>query len=130
MSKLLLIALLSIPVGAQELPEAPRPSRSFWTLAAVDLAATAGDMATTVALVGHTRGCPFEVGNPALYGSKPAAARTIAVMGAITSGAILTSYEMRRHNAHLWRLKLWALPMAYDAYGHTWGTINNLTVCR
>jgi len=130
--KYMIVLLFASVAFAQELPDAPTPiaTKAFWTVIATNAVFTSLDAYTTVAIVGHTVACPYEVGNPELYGHKPTATRTGLVMGALFAASTFTTYELkRRHRAHIWRIPLWELPSGYEAYGHALGGVHNLTHC-
>ena len=130
--KLILVLLVSSAIACAQLPDAPSHvvDRSFWLVTSWNAASTIGDAATTLALVGHTEQCPYEVWSAPLYGRQPQAARTTAVMGGLFAASVVLSYELKRHNAHIWKVQLWTLPQVYMASTHTAGVFNNLKRCH
>jgi hypothetical protein len=131
-----IIALLTCVSFAQTLPDAPSASKKkvadaqFWALTAFNAAATAVDAITTAKLVSHTEACPYEVGTPALYGDRAPDGRVIAVMAAKAGAATLTSYLLKRYNIHVWKIKLWYLPLAFNGYSHAVAAGQNMRNCR
>ena len=116
--------LLAISCAAQTV-DAP-----FLAVTAGNLAATSLDAYTTLALVGHTKSCPYEEWNSDLYGTKPEAPRTIAVMGGFFAASALVSYGFKRHRIRIWKIPLWSAPQAYLAYGHALGAVHNFRFCH
>lgn len=98
---------------AQTLPDAPSVSKkkvadnAFWALTGVHTAAVFADAGTTAVFVGHSTVCAYEVGTPWLYGRKAPDARVYAVMTGEAVAIPLISYLMKKHNVHVWKLKLW-----------------------
>lgn len=123
----------------QELPDAPSYSRTdhtrtadkaFWITTGVYGASIAGDAITTSLWVGRTSGCPREGLAPGLYGTRPASARHSLIMAGEFAIATAASYEFKKHNLRIGKVRLWELPFAARTYAHSYGTINNLAVCR
>lgn len=127
-----IIFMVLVGVSQAQLPENPQPvaDRNFRLLTSVNAAATLGDIVTTSMLVGHTSDCPYEAWSPELYGAKPSATRTSAVMGVLFAGSVALSYELKKHDVHIWKLKLWLAPQAYNTYVHASGAIHNLRTCQ
>jgi hypothetical protein len=44
--------------------------------------------------------------------------------------ASVVSYEFKKHNLHIGRIRLWELPFAARTYAHSQSAINNLAACR
>ena len=44
--------------------------------------------------------------------------------------ASAVGYELKKHNVHIGRVRLWELPFLARTYAHSQGTIHNLTDCR
>ena len=124
---------------SQELPDAPSSSstnrirtadKAFWLSTGVYGASVAGDAITTSLWVGRTSTCPREgvaVGLRGTRASSPRAALTMAGEFVIASVA---SYEFKKHNLHLGKLKLWDLPFVARTYTHSRDTISNIAACR
>jgi len=123
----------------QELPDAPSFSSnhqtrtadmSFWLSNGAYGASIAGDGVTRSLSVGRTSGCPREgiAGGP--HGTRAISARAGLVMAGEFAIASLTSYEFKKNNLHIGRLRLWELPFVSRAYAHTQDIINNVAVCR
>ena len=125
MKQLLLLCVLTASSAAQTTATA-----SFWAVTAGNAAATSFDAYTTIYKVGHTATCPYEEWSPALYGRRPEAPRTIAVMGGLFAASVLVSYGLKRRHAHIWKVPLWAAPQAYLAYGHALGAVHNFRFCH
>ena len=137
-----MLLLFATAAFGQELPDAPSFTQStqtpqtriddkaFWITSGAYGASVAGDAITTSLWVGKTTGCPREVGSPALYGTRPRAARTTLIMAGEFALTTLVSYEFKKHNAHIGKIRLWQLPMLARTYAHGYGTINNIAACR
>lgn len=132
---LLFIITASICWG-QALPDAPSHAtadRNFWTLTAINAGATLADAITTAHFVGHGlpgHACQVESVSPELYGRKPSDARVFAVMGAEAVAASGLSYFLKKKHAHVWKLQLWTVPLAFQAEVHTLGAVHNLRTCQ
>jgi hypothetical protein len=128
------LLLLTRALPAQPLPDAPSAHRvadkQFWTLSLANGGATLADAITTSVLVGHTTSCPYEVWGETLYGRQPEAGRVFAVMGATYVASVASSYYLKKYNVHVWKLKLWTAPQAYNLQGHFRGAVHNLAQCR
>jgi hypothetical protein len=57
----------------------------------------------------------------------PRAALTMAGEFAIAS---IASYEFKKHNFHIEKLRLWELPFLARTYTHSHDTISNIAGCR
>jgi len=131
-----IIALLTCTSFAQTLPDSASASKKktadtqFWALTAINTTATLADAITTAKLLSHTPNCPREVWGETLYGVRANDGEVFALMAAKAGAATLASYFLKRHNIHVWKFKLWTLPLAYNAYGHTWGAAHNMAACR
>ena len=137
-----ILLLFTTAAFGQELPDAPSFTQStqapqvriddkaFWITSGAYGASVAGDAITTSLWVGKTTTCPREVGSPALYGTRPRAARTSLIMAGEFVLTTLVSYEFKKHNAHIGKIRLWQLPMLARTYAHGYETINNIAVCR
>ena len=124
---------------AQELPDAPSASRTsqtrtadnaFWITTGVYGASIAGDAITEALWAGRTAGCPHESLAVGLLGKRPTSARASLIMAGEFAIASVASYEFKKHNLHIGRVRLWELPFAAGTYAHSYSTINNLAVCR
>lgn len=115
--------------SAQELPENPQPvaDRNFWLVTSANAAASAADGFTTIAFA---RNCPYESGNPVLWGRRPTTARESVVMAGLFAASTLASYELKKYNAHIWKLKLWTIPVGHEIVSHSYGTVHNVIYCH
>jgi hypothetical protein len=124
---------------AQDLPDAPSFSRTdqprtadgvFWISTGVYGASIAGDAITEALWVGRTSGCLREGVATGLSGNRPTSARASATMAGEFAIASVVSYEFKKHNLHIGRVRLWELPFAARTYAHSHGTISNPAACR
>lgn len=131
-----IIVLLTCTSFAQTLPDSPSASKKktadtqFWALTAFNTTATLADASTTAKVVSHTPNCSREVWGETLYGVRANDGRVFTVMAAKAGAATLASYFLKRHNIHVWKFKLWSLPLAYNAYGHASAAAHNMVTCR
>lgn len=134
-----MLLLCGAAAFGQELPDAPSFSRTkqtrtadtmFWITTGVYGASIAGDAITRALWVGRTSGCPGEGVATGLSGKRPTSARAGLTMAGEFAIASVISYEFKKHNLHIGKLRLWELPFVARTYAHSQGTINNLTACR
>lgn len=130
-----LLCILTASICWGQLPDAPSvvADRNFWTLTGINAGATLADAITTAHFVGHGlpgHACQVESVSPELYGRKPNDARVFAVMGAEAVAASGLSYFLKKKHAHIWKLQLWTVPLAFQAEVHTIGAIHNLRTCK
>lgn len=124
---------------AQQLPDAPSFSRTsqtrtadkaFWITTGVYGTSIAGDAITEALWVGRTSSCPRDSLVGGLLGRRPTSARASVIMVGEFAIASVASYEFKKHNLHIGRIRLWELPFAAGTYAHSRSTFNNLAVCR
>jgi hypothetical protein len=127
MKLLILLVLLSVPCFANELPIKPetRPhtaDREFWIeVGAMGTAWTIDAVSTHQAIVAHpTR---YEVGL-LNYGSR-SSPKIMGTWAAVDLGAMVISYEWKRHITNRYLHPLWRVPMVISAVGHTHAAIGN-----
>ncbi len=134
-----MLLLCGAAAYGQQLPDAPSFSRTnqprtadtaFWITTGVYGASIAGDAITKALWVGRTSGCPREGVASGLSGKRPTSARASLTMAGEFVIASVVSYEFKKHNLHIGRVRLWELPFVARTYAHSHGTINNLAVCR
>jgi hypothetical protein len=122
---------------SQELPDAPSSSvtnqtrtldRAFWFTTGVYGASVAGDAITTWA--GRTSTCPHQGAAVGLHGTSPSSPRAALTMAGEFAIASVASYEFKKHNLHIGKLRLWELPFVARTYTHSHDTINNIVGCR
>jgi hypothetical protein len=130
--------LLCAAAAGQELPDAPSFSRTnqprtadraFWITTGVYGASVAGDAITQALWVGQSSGCArdrFVAGVPAKRVPSARASLNMAGEFAIAS---LVGYEIKKHNAHIGRIRLWELPFLARTYAHSQNAIHNLGSC-
>ena len=132
-----MLLLCGAAAFGQELPDAPSFSgtsqtrtadRAFWITSGIYGASIAGDAITKALWV--ARSCPVEDVPPAFSGKRPTSARASLTMAGEFAIASVVSYEFKKHNLHIGRVRLWELPFAARTYTHGHGTINNLAGCR
>jgi hypothetical protein len=123
----------------QELPDAPSFSRTnqtrtadmaFWITTGVYGASIAGDAITKAIWVGRSSVCAREGVAGGLSGKRPTSARAGLTMAGEFVIASALSYEFKKHNLHIGRVRMWELPFAARTYAHSRDTISNLAVCR
>lgn len=51
-------------------------------------------------------------------------------MGGTYAASVVASYYLKKHNVHIWKVKLWTVPQIYNAHPHFEGAIHNLRFCR
>ena len=125
--RIAVILVLLSGVAFGQLPDAPKVAdKSFWAVTAFSGAATAADAYTTANFGPR---CPYESGNPGLYGVYPTAKRVTLVMGGLFAASAGASYVLKRHHARLWKVPLWPAPELYLAYGHAAGAASNARNC-
>jgi hypothetical protein len=126
----------AVAVG-QELPDAPSYSRygesrtgdrAFWIAAGAYGASVAGDAITKSLWVGQSSGCSDV--SPGVSGRSPRSARAGLLMIGEFAVASIASYEFKKHNLHIGKLRLWELPFVTRTYTHSRGIIHNLSTCR
>jgi hypothetical protein len=124
---------------AQELPDAPSFSspnqprtadKAFWVSTGVYGASLAGDVITTSLWVGRTSSCPRDGVAAGLHGAPPSSPRAALMMVGEFAIATVASYEFKKHNLHIGKVRLWELPFVARTYAHSHDTINNIAVCR
>ena len=122
----------------QELPDAPSFSsgnqartadKVFWLTTGVYGASVVGDAITTSLWVGRTSTCPREGIAGGLRGAHPSSPRAGLMMGGEFVIATVASYELKKHNVHIGKLRLWELPFVARTYTHSHDTLNNLAAC-
>lgn len=102
--------------------------RNFWLLTAVNATLFIGDGVTSMNMIGR-HSCPFEVGSPELYGRRPETDRVAGFMALQFMGSELFAYQFKKHRIHIWKVRLWTLPLAFEIGSHGQGFIHNLAVC-
>ena len=121
----------------QELPDAPSFSsgnqartadKVFWLTTGVYGASVAGDAITTWA--GRTSTCPHEGAAVGLHGTHPSSPRAALTMAGEFAIASVASYEFKKHNLPIGKLRLWELPFVARTYTHSHDTISNIAGCR
>jgi hypothetical protein len=139
MRTLVTMLLLCGTAFSQELPDAPSFSTSnqtrtadkaFWLTTGVYGASVAGDAITTSLWVGRTSACPREGVAVGLHGTRPVSPRAALTMAGEFVIASVASYEFKKHNLHIGKLRLWELPFVARTYTHSHDTINNIAACR
>jgi hypothetical protein len=139
MRTLVTMLLLCGAAFSQELPDAPSSSttnqirtadKAFWLSTGVYGASVAGDAITTSLWVGRTSTCPREGVAVGLHGTRASSPRAALTMAGEFVIASVASYEFKKHNLHLGKLKLWDLPFVARTYTHSHDTINNIAACR
>jgi len=134
-----MLLLCGAAAFAQELPDAPSFSRTgqprtadraFWISTGVFGASIAGDAITEALWVGRTSGCPREGVAVGLSVNRPTSARASVTRAGEFAIASVVSYEFKKHNLHIGRVRLWELPFAARTYAHSQSTFNNLAACR
>ena len=134
-----MLLLCGATAFGQELPDAPSFSStnqtrtadmSFWLSTGAYGASIAGDAVTRSLWVGRTSSCPREGIAGGLHGTRPTSARAGLVMAGEFAIASLASYEFKKHNLHIGKLRLWELPLVSRTYVHSHDIINNLGACR
>jgi hypothetical protein len=124
---------------SQELPDAPSFSatnqtrtldRAYWLTTGVYGASVAGDAITTSLWLGRTSTCPHEGAAVGLHGTHPSSPRAALTMTGEFAIASVVSYEFKKHNLHIGKLRLWELPFVARAYTHSHNTISNISGCR
>jgi hypothetical protein len=123
----------------QDLPDAPSFSRTnqsrtvdkaFWITAGVYGASIAGDAITKSLWVGQSSTCSIDGVPSGLARRTPTSARAGLMMAGEFAIASVVSYEFKKHNVHVGRVRLWELPFLARTYAHSHGIINNLATCR
>jgi hypothetical protein len=140
MRTLVTMLLLCGAALGQELPDAPSFSstpqtrtadRAFWLSTGAYGASIAGDAVTRAFWVGRTSSCPRENIAAGLHGTRhPTSARAGLVMAGEFAIASIASYEFKKHNLHIGKLRLWDLPFVTRTYSHSHDIINNLADCH
>ena len=134
-----MLLLCGAAAFGQELPDAPSFSRTnqtrtadkaFWITTGVYGASIAGDAITKALWLGRSSGCPREGVTAGLSGKHPASARAGLIMAGEFAIASVVGYEVKKHNLHIGRVRLWELPFIARTYAHGHGAINNLAGCR
>ena len=134
-----MLLLCGAAASGQELPDAPSFSRTnqnrtvdraFWIAAGVYGASIAGDAITKSLWVGQSSACPRDGVLSGPPGKPPTSARATLTMAGEFAIASVVSYEFKKHNLHMGRVRLWELPFLARTYAHGHGIINNLAVCR
>lgn len=134
-----MLLLCGTAAFSQELPDAPSFSttnqirtadKAFWLTTGVYGASVAGDAITTSLWVGRTSACPREGVAVGLHGTRPVSPRAALTMAGEFVIASVASYEFKKHNLHIGKLRLWELPFVARTYTHSHDTINNIAVCR
>jgi hypothetical protein len=75
------------------------------------------------------RSLPLRSGNACAVRDRAPDGRVIAVMAAKAGAATLTSYLLKRYNIHVWKIKLWYLPLAFNGYSHALAAGQNMRNC-
>jgi hypothetical protein len=140
MRALITMLLLSGAVAvSQELPDAPSFSdtnqtrtldRAYWFTAGVYGASVAGDAITTSVWAGRTSICSHEGAAVGLHGTHPSSPRAALTTAGEFAIASIASYEFKKHNFHIGKLRLWELPFLARTYTHSHDTISNIAGCR
>ena len=134
-----MVLLCGAAAFGQELPDAPSFSKLnqprttdmvFWITAGVYGASVAGDAITKAIWDGRTSVCPIEGIATGLSGKRPTSARASLIMAGEFAITSIASYEFKKHNLHIGRVRLWELPFAVRTYGHGHSIIENLAGCR
>ncbi len=134
-----MLLLCGAATFGQELPDAPSFSttkqtrtadKAFWITTGVYGASIAGDAITKALWVGGTSGCPRDGVAPGLPERRPISTRASLNMVGEFVIASVVSYEFKKHNLHIGKIRLWELPFMTRTYAHGRGTINNLSGCR
>jgi len=134
-----MLLLCGATAFGQALPDAPSFSsanqtrtadRAFWLSTGVYGASVAGDAITTSLWSGRTSTCPRDGVAPGVPVAHPSSPRAGLMMAGEFMIATVASYEFKKHNLHIGRLKLWDLPFVARTYTHGRDTINNLTSCH
>jgi hypothetical protein len=134
-----MLLLCGAAAFGQEPPDAPSFSRTnqtrtadsaFWFSTGVYGASIAADAITQALWVGRTSACPPEGVVAGLSVKRTTSARASLTMAGEFAIASVVSYEFKKHNLHIGRVRLWELPFAARTYAHSHGTIDNLEVCH
>lgn len=134
-----MLLLFGAAAFGQELPDAPSFSgsnqtrtadKAFWLTAGVYGASMAGDAITSSLWVGRSSTCPREGVAVGLHGTRPSSSRAALTMAGEFVIASVASYEFKKHNLHIGKLRLWELPFVARTYTHSHDSINNLETCR
>jgi hypothetical protein len=134
-----MLLLCASAAFAQDLPDAPSFSRTtetrtadkeFWITTGVYGASVAADAITTSLWVGRTSNCPSVYVTNGFRGTIPSSARSGMMKAGEFVIATAVSYEFKKYNLHIGKMKLWELPILARTYTHSHDTINNFTVCR
>lgn len=124
MIKRKLTILLLLAISSANAQEQKRVfDKKFWTLSSIDYASSFADATASSRYIKPSSEC-HEL-NPMWGGKYPSTVRYYGQSLAITGGAMLLSYELKKHNK-----KWWSLPMIIDAGAHTVGTVQTLKNCQ
>lgn len=134
-----MLLLCGAAAFGQELPDAPSFSRTdqdrtvnkaFLITAGVYGASIAGDAITKSLWVGQTSGCPRDGISAPVTARPPRSSRATLMMAGEFVIASVASYEFKKHNVHIGKLRLWELPFVARTYAHGHGIISNMTGCH
>jgi hypothetical protein len=134
-----MLLLCGAAAFGQELPDAPSFSSTnqirtsdggFWLTTGVYGASVAGDAITRSLSVGRTSTCPREGVAAGLHGTRPSSPRAGLIMVGEFAIATVASYEFKKHNLHIGKLRLWELPFVARTYTHSRDAMNNIAICR
>ena len=134
-----MLLLCGAAAFGQELPDAPSFSsgnqtrtadKAFWLTTGVYGASVVGDAITTSLWVDRTSTCPREGIAAGPHGAHPSSPRAGLMMAGEFVIATVASYEFKKHNLHIGKLRLWELPFVARTYTHSYDTLNNLAACR
>jgi hypothetical protein len=134
-----MLLLCGATAFGQELPDAPSFSRTnqtrtadkaFWITAGVYGASIAGDAITRTLSFGQTSGCSPDGVVAGLSAKRPTSARASLVAAGEFAIASVVGYELKKHNLHVGKIRLWELPFVARTYAHSHSTISNLSGCR
>lgn len=123
----------------QELPDAPSFSSTdqtrtadmaFWVSTGAYGASIAGDAVTRSLWLGRTSTCPRDNVAIGLHGTRAVSPRAALNMAGEFALASIASYEFKKHNLHIGKLRLWELPFVSRTYAHSHDIINNIAACR
>jgi hypothetical protein len=134
----MIIALLSLPVFANDLPEAPKPMFSTapaarvptldkeFIIEAVALAtAWTADTISTHQWIQHCPTC-YEVGG--LFNGSRSTAKIMGAWALVDLGTGIVAYEWKKHVKNRYLHELWRVPMLVQTEGHTQSVIHNSTI--
>ena len=130
MKTLLIIALAllcSVAAQADTLPDKPQPQprtadKEFWVCtSALATAWTLDTISTHQSFATHPHA--YEVGG--LFNGSRSVPKIMGAWAAVDIGAVVLSYEWKKHVRNRYLHPLWRVPLLIGAEGHTRAAINN-----